>query len=95
MSQVDFKFKSNETKTKLRKLCKGIDSEKSGMLAYEVFFDLLSLHKILLSNSAISILKKNYSKNQTINYKEAINQLTIDLDVAGRVLEDGEVGLGA
>lgn len=65
------------------------------MLPYEVFFDLLTLHKIALSNAAISILKKNYSKNQTINYKEAINQLTIDLDAAGRVLEDGEVGQGA
>ena len=30
----------------------------------------------------MNYLKKSYSKNQTINYKDAINQLTIDLYAA-------------
>ena len=53
------------------------------MVKHEVFFQLLPLHKIELSLDAKNYLKRNYSKNQTINYKEALNQITIDLEAAG------------
>lgn len=53
------------------------------MVKHEVFFELLNLHNIDLSVDAKNYLKKNYSKNQTINYKEALNQITINLDAAG------------
>jgi Ca2+-binding EF-hand superfamily protein len=83
VSQVDFKFKSNDIKKKLKSLLKNLDTDKTGMLKHEVFFELLALHRIDLSNDAKNYLKKHYSKNQTINYKEAINQITIDLNAAG------------
>jgi hypothetical protein len=53
------------------------------MIKYEIFFELLVLHKINLNSDAKNYLKKNYSKNQSINYKEALNQITIDLLAAG------------
>lgn len=59
------------------------------MVKHEVFFELLGLHKIELTNDAKNYLKKNYSKNQTINFKEALNQITIDLQAAGGT-EDAE-----
>ena len=83
VSQVDFKFKSNDIKKKLRLLLKNLDTDKQGMVKHEVFFELLNLHRIQLSLDAKNYLKRNYSKNQTINYKEALNQITIDLDAAG------------
>ena len=73
VSQVDFKFQANEVKKKLRTLLKQVDTEKTGFVKYEVFFQLLDLHKVDLKNDAISYLKKNFSRNQTINFKEAIN----------------------
>ena len=73
VSQVDFKFQSNKTKQKLKGLMKNVDTDKSGFLKYEVFFELLHLHKVNLKNDATNYLKKHYSKNQTINYKEALN----------------------
>ena len=93
VSQVGFKFQSNAIKKKLRNLLKKMDVDKTGMVSYDVFFQLLNLHQINISSAAVSYLKKNYSKNQTLNYKEAVNQLTIDLDAAGRVQEDGETSL--
>lgn len=59
-----------------------MDTEKTGFVKYEVFFELLHLHKVQLSSKATSYIKNNFSRNQTINFKEAINQLTIDLDAA-------------
>lgn len=79
VSQVDFKMQANAIKHKLKNLLKNVDMDKSGFVKFEVFFELLELHKVDLSKPAISYLKQNFSKNQTINYKEAVNQLTIDL----------------
>lgn len=79
---VDFKFQCNAVKNKLKQLLKSVDSEKTGFVKYEVFFELIELHMINLKSDAKSHLKKNYSKNQTINYKDAVNQLTIDLSAA-------------
>ncbi len=60
-----------------------VDIDKSGFVKNDVFFQLILLHGIELQQSAISYLTKNYSKNQLIDYKEALNQFTIDLEVAG------------
>lgn len=87
---VDFKFQSNATKKKLRGLLKAVDNDKSGMVKHDVFFELLDLHKVSLSNEARNYLKKNYSKNQTINFKEALNQIAIDLNAAGHLDDDGK-----
>ena len=43
------------------------------MVKHEVFFELLTLHGVKLPKEAVAYLKKNYSKNQTINFKDAIN----------------------
>jgi len=50
-----------------------MDADKTGMLPHDVFFQLLALHKINISNAAVQYLKKTYSKNQALNYKEAVN----------------------
>ena len=63
------------------------------MVKYEVFFELLDLHKVSLTNDAKNHLKKNYSKNQTINYKEALNQICINLNKAGAL--DDTTGKGS
>jgi hypothetical protein len=42
---------------------KNVDTDKSGFLKYEVFFELLDLHKVNLKNDASKYLKKHYSKN--------------------------------
>ena len=89
VSQVDFKMKANSVKTKLKSLLKKVDAEKSGFVAYDVFFPMLELHKVELTAKAIAWLKKNHSKNQTINFKDAINALTIDMQAAGQ--EVGEL----
>ena len=73
VSQVDFKFQSNEQKKKVRSLLKGVDHGKTGLVKHEIFFELLKLHKIDLNNAAIQHLKKNFSKNDEIKYKEAMN----------------------
>jgi len=75
-------MKANNVKTKLKTLLKSVDSDKSGLVKWEVFFPMLDLHKVKLSEKDISSLKKAHSKNQTINYKDAVNQLTIDLQAA-------------
>ena len=76
-------MQANTVKNKLKLLIKNVDADKTGFVKHDVFFELLELHKVDLSKPAIAYLKQNFSKNQTINYKEAINQLTIDLKAAG------------
>lgn len=49
VSQVDFKLQSNNTKKKLKGLLKMVDLEKSGQVKNDVFFQLLQLHGIELS----------------------------------------------
>lgn len=88
VSQVDFKMQANSKKIKLKNLLKNVDSDKSGFVKHEVFFELLELHNVKIPPKAQTYLKNNFSKNQTINYKEAVNQLTIDLRAAGGTDED-------
>ena len=92
VSQVDFKLKANNVKSKLKGLLKNVDADKSGFVKHEVFFELLSLHGVKLNEKAVSYLKKSFSKNSTINYKDAVNQLTIDLVAAGGTDETGTDG---
>ena len=63
VSQVDFKIKANNVKTKLKGLLKKVDNDKTGYVQYDVFFQLLELHKVDVDSKAIAFLKKNYSKN--------------------------------
>jgi len=88
VSQVDYKLKANATKQKLKALLKQIDTEKTGYVKHEVFFKFLELHQISLKKDAVSYLKNKFSKNQTINYKDAVNQITIDLQAAGGIDEE-------
>lgn len=67
----------------MRSLLKGVDHEKKGSIKQEVFYKLLELHKIELSNGSKQYLNKNFGKNDEIKYKEAMNQVTVDLDAAG------------
>ena len=83
VSQVDNKFKANAIKLKVKSLLKSVDTEKTGFVKFEVFFELLELHGIILSRECQNYLKSNFSKNQTINFKDAINKITIDLEAAG------------
>ena len=46
VSQVDFKLKANNVKTKLKGLLKDIDAEKTGRVKHDVFFELLTLHSV-------------------------------------------------
>ena len=68
-----------------------VDLDKSGFVKNDVFFQLIQLHGIDLQQQAISYLTKNYSKNMLIDYKEALNQLTIDLEVAGQTDADAKI----
>jgi hypothetical protein len=63
VSQVDFKMQANNVKSKLKGLLKNVDNDKSGMVKYQVFFELLELHNVNLGAKEINYLKKNYSKN--------------------------------
>ena len=92
VSQVDFKMKANNVKNKLKVLLKSVDNDKSGFVKYEIFFPMLELHGVMLSSKAVNYLKQTYSKNQTINFKEAVNQLTIDLQVAAGTDSDARDG---
>ena len=67
----------------MKQLLKQVDLDKSGFAKHEVFFQFLELHQIMLPTHAILYLKKHFSKNQTIDYKKALNLITIDLVAAG------------
>ena len=63
VSQVDFKLQANSKKAKLKNLLKNVDSDKSGFVKHEVFFELLELHNVKISAKAQTFLKNNFSKN--------------------------------
>ncbi len=46
------KMEQNLLKNKLKYLFKEIDSNRSGTVSSQVFFEILKLHKIRLSNTA-------------------------------------------
>lgn len=56
---------------------------------------MLDLHKVHLDEKAINSLKKQFGKHgnpSTIDYKAALNQVTIDLNAAGGdELKDAEM----
>lgn len=73
VSQVDLKLKANQVKSKLKGLFKNVDSEKQGLVKHQLFFELLNLHSVKLPQQAITLLKRNHSKNDQIYYKDAVN----------------------
>jgi hypothetical protein len=63
VSMVDFKLKANNTKSKLKALIKKVDEDKSGLVNQDIFFSLLSLHGVEISNAVQNHIKKEYGKN--------------------------------
>ena len=56
------KFQSNNVKLKIKQLFKNIDKEKSGTVKKYVFFEILDLHKIKLSDVAKLHILNNFSQ---------------------------------
>jgi len=54
---------ANRVKLKLKTLLKQIDVEASGEVKTDVFFQLLELHSIKLTQQELKGLKKGFSKN--------------------------------
>ena len=63
VSMVDFKLKANNIKSKLKALIKKVDEDKSGLVNQDIFFSLLSLHGVEISNVVQNHIKKEYGKN--------------------------------
>ncbi len=88
-SQVALKLETNKVKTDLKKLLTSVDQgkespptyfvDKSGKLKTDVFFQMLSLHKIELEPKDKQYLTKLFQNGDKIKYKEAIQPLQIDL----------------
>ena len=57
-------------------------SDKSGIVKEEAFFTILTLHGMNLTDQEKSKLKKKHSKAGKINFKDALQSITIDLDSA-------------
>lgn len=94
-SQLDVKLKSNQTKKQLRQLMRSIDTgkfsffftflicaEKTGIVKEDAFFTILQLHGILLPAEDLARLKKNHSRGGKINFKDALQEINVDLDQA-------------
>ena len=71
-SQLNIKQEANETKAKLRTLLKNIDAEKCGKIKSQLLWQMLALHKIVLSAKDQSFLLKNFGNGDQIRYKDAI-----------------------
>ena len=56
--------------------------DKSGKIKTEVFFQMLGLHKIELTQKDKTYLTKNFQNGDKIKYKDALVPLQIDLDFA-------------
>lgn len=98
MSQVDMQFKANSTKTKLKQMFKTIDEGilmqsinhklgKTGYVKEDLFYQLLNLHGVELSNEARTIINSTYKKNDKINYPDAITVICIDMETVANFNE--------
>ncbi len=98
MSQVDMQFKANSTKTKLKQMFKTIDEGiikwshkyilgKTGFVKEDLFYQLLNLHGVELSNEARTIINASYKKNDKINYPDAITVICIDMETVANLNE--------
>lgn len=75
--------KANKTKARIKKICAQMDDLRSGLLDPDVFFQVLKLNKIQLSEADIKFLKgrteQNVNGSQKILYKDAVKWIVIDL----------------
>ena len=71
----------------MKKLIKQIDVDKTGLVPFVVFFDLLTLHKIKLDEADVSKLKKDYCVSDKayikIKYLEALGAMKASLNDGG------------
>ena len=89
--QVQDKMKCDLIKQKIKKLLVQIDSEKNGTVKVEVFAQILALHKVILGKVNLQKLQRvcraahvpaiNNSGEQVIIYRQALQRLSIDLEV--------------
>lgn len=56
--------------------------EKSGLVKEDAFFTILKLHGIDLGEAEKNRLKKAHSRAGKINFSDALQEITIDLDTA-------------
>jgi len=57
-------------------------AEKSGLVKEEAFFTILKLHSIVLTDAEKNRLKKVHTRAGKINYLEALQAISVDLDAA-------------
>ncbi|CDW86344.1 ef hand family protein [Stylonychia lemnae] len=88
MSQVDMQFKANKTKQKLKQMLKNIDQEKNGYVKDDLFYQLLTLHGIDLSQEARTVINSSYKKKDKINYQDALTVIGIDQETAAAQVEN-------
>lgn len=55
---------------------------KSGYINNDLFYQLLTLHGVDLSQEARTVINKTYKKGDKINYQDAIPVICIDLETA-------------
>jgi hypothetical protein len=53
----------------------------------DLFYQLLNLHGVELSNEARTIINSTYKKNDKINYPDAITVICIDMETAANFNE--------
>jgi hypothetical protein len=97
-SQLGVRQVANKTKSDLKSLLKNIDTgkyltfpsqtrlrlDKQGKIKGELFFQMLELHKVHLTVKDKAVLQKMFANGDQIKYKEAIAQISIDLELAAR-----------
>lgn len=63
---------------KLLKISFFVTIEKSGYVKEDLFYQLLSLHGVDLSQEAKTVINGSYKKNDKINYANALTVIGID-----------------
>lgn len=75
--------KANKVKSRIKKICGQMDDLKTGLLDPDVFFQVLKLNKIDLSEQDKTFLREKTEKNvngkQKIQFKDAVKWVVIDL----------------
>ena len=83
------KQKADKAKAQLKKLLIQLDQDKSGNIKMEAFTTVLGLHNVRLPKEGIATLTRECkpresvtgSKNDLINYREALQRITINMEV--------------
>jgi hypothetical protein len=68
--------------------------EKKGLVKEDVFFEILGLHKINLSNEAKTMIKKTYCQKNMVKYMEVMPVIQIDLETAADNEENWVINKG-